>query len=458
MTRILLVSSNTTVEPFPVYPLGLAIIAAALAADGHSVDQFDFLAAGESEEALRARIRAFGPQYVGLSLRNLDDCDSLTATTYPAVARRIVEVIRETTSARVILGGSAFSILPEEILVYTGADYGVVGEGERIICGLVRDLEAGISRPRILRGEGLIAGPELISPLYCPELVDFYVQQSGMINLQTKRGCPHGCIYCSYPTLEGSRYRFRDPRAVVDDMERARAENGVDHYFFADSVFNDDEGHYLGIAEEMLRRNHPLRWCCYIRPAGIGRPEIALLKRAGLYAAELGTDAACDTTLRSLGKGFTFEDVLDVNRAFVDSQVPCAHFVMFGGPGETPETVAEGLANLQRLEHTVVFAFTGIRILPGTPLLALAIREGCLARDASLQEPVFYQSPLIAAEVMNAMIAEAFRGHRDRIFPPERSRKIMTTLRRFGHHGLLWDSLIQYPKDPATPDLKEVPC
>ena len=128
MTRILLVSSNITTDPFPVYPLGLAVIASALAACGHTLEQFDFLVAGESEEALCERIRAFAPDYVCISLRNLDDCDSLTAATYPAVAKRMVEVIREICSASIIIGGSAFSIMPEEILAYTGADYGVVGE------------------------------------------------------------------------------------------------------------------------------------------------------------------------------------------------------------------------------------------------------------------------------------------------------------------------------------------
>jgi len=47
MKRVLLVSSNVTTEPYPVYPLGLAVISAALSEAGHQVEQFDFLASGE---------------------------------------------------------------------------------------------------------------------------------------------------------------------------------------------------------------------------------------------------------------------------------------------------------------------------------------------------------------------------------------------------------------------------
>ena len=449
MTRILLVSSNITTDPFPVYPLGLAVIASALIGCDHTVDQFDFLVAGKSEEALCERIRAFVPDYVCLSLRNLDNCDSCSATTYPAIAKRLVEVIRKTCSVPIILGGSAFSILPEELLAYTGADFGVVGEGERLICDLIRDLSAGRTPPRLLRSETLIPGEELISPLYSRELIGFYMEASGMINIQSKRGCAHKCIYCSYPTLEGSGYRFRDPRAVVDDMERAATDLGVDNFFFTDAVFNDSDGHYLQLVEEILRREKTFRWSCYIRPQGIGRKEIALLKRAGLYATELGTDAACDRALHALGKGFTFADALEVNRAFVAEQVPCAHFVMFGGPGETYETVAEGLANIEQLEQTVVFAFTGIRVLPDTLLHTLAIRDGLLTKDTPLQEPFFYHSPLIEVEVMNAMIAKAFGRRRDRIFPPEISQEKRDMMRRFGFRGLLWNTIIQFPKDPV---------
>ena len=449
MKRILLVSSNVSREPLPVYPLGLAVVAAGLAESGHQVEQFDFLASGESEALFREKIASFDPDFVGISLRNLDNCDSLSRTGYPEIAKRLVGWVRETAEVPVILGGPGFSILPEELLAFTGADYGIVGEGERIVGELIRDLSEGRTPPPILRGGRLLDGGEMLSPLYNGELIAYYLEQSGMVNLQTKRGCPHGCIYCVYPSLDGNRFRHRDPKAVVDDIERAGAVHGADRFFFTDSIFNDSEGRYLSIAEEILRRQLRVRWCCYMRPERIGRKELAVLKRAGLFAVELGTDAACDATLRALGKGFSFAEVLEVNRAFIAERLPCAHFVMFGGPGETIETVTEGLANLQRLEHTVAFAYSGIRILPGTLLHGRAIAEGVLPPAASLLEPVYYISPQVDADVMNGMINDSFRGRRDRIFPPSAGQQRLEVMRNFGYRGLLWDQLIRYPKDPG---------
>jgi radical SAM superfamily enzyme YgiQ (UPF0313 family) len=375
----------------------------------------------------------------------------MTPISYPTVAKRIVEVVRETCTVPVIVGGAAFSILPQELLAFTGADHGIIGEGEGLICGLVQDLADGRTPPPLLTSARLVTGKEMPSPLFSGEMVDFYLAESGMVNLQSKRGCPHGCIYCSYANLEGRSYRFREPGAVVDDLERAKAEHGVERFFFTDAVFNDGEGHYLTVVDEILRRGLKLDWCCYLRPQGLGRKELALLKRAGLHAVEVGTDGASDATLKGLGKGLCFSEILAVHQACVAERIPAAHFVMFGGPQETRATVAEGLANLERLQHSVVFAFSGIRILPDTPLRARAVREGLLAEDCDLREPVFYQSPLVAGQDMNQMILDAFRGRRDRIFPPSYSDARRAVMYRFGYRGLLWDTLIQFPAAEESP-------
>lgn len=448
MSRVFVLSVNTTVEPYPVYPLGMAVIASALVARGHEVCQFDFLAAGCSEEDLRKRLEAFAPDVVCFSLRNIDNVDSFCSEKawYLAKARQQLQLIRATTDVPVILGGAAFSIMPEAILDYVGADYGIVGEGERAVCELVEALAQGVAMPRIQAGERTpLSGAEMAAPLFEPELVEFYLQQSGMVNLQTKRGCPFLCTYCTYPSLEGGRYRARDPRAVVDDLEKAKTDHGAASFFFTDSVFNDAAGHYLAVVEELIRRDLSIRWSAFFRPQGLGQKELALLKRSGLYALELGTDAASDATLQGIRKGLTFAEVLEVNRACLAAELPCAHFIMFGGPGETYETIEEGLRNIEQLGSAVVFAFSGIRILANTELHTQAIDDGVIDAGLSLLKPVYYFSPRIDPETMNTMICDSFRNRRERIFPPSAGLEKMAVMQRFGFRGLLWDRLMSFP-------------
>lgn len=449
MSKVFLLSTNVTTEPYPVYPLGMAVIAGALVEAGHQVLQFDFLAAGKSQQALVESIGNFTPDVVCLSLRNIDNVDSFTIESawYLAQAKELADIVRATTDAVILVGGSAFTVMPEAILNYIGVEYGVVGEGERLICDIVENLAAGRKVPRLSDGQltPLIA-EQMGSPLYEQQLVDFYQAESGQINIQTKRGCPHQCVYCTYPGLEGNQFRPQSPIAVVDDIEKAQRDFGIDSFFFTDSVFNDAQGHYLQFVEELTRRDLGITWTGFFRPQGIGREEFQLLKRSGLYAVEFGTDAGSDTTLNGLKKGFNFDDVLTVNAACVAEEIPAAHYIMFGGPEETYDSVREGLQNVERIARSVVFAFSGIRILPGTELQNRAIKEQLIEADNDLLMPAYYFSPQVKVEKMNAMILETFKKRREWIFPPSEGQKRLTVMRRFGFRGLLWDTLVPYKK------------
>jgi len=449
MSKVFLLSTNYTTEPYPVYPLGMAIIAGALEAGGHKTCQYDFLVGGKSCVGVAEAVKAFDPEVICLSLRNIDNIDSFAQEKawYLAQARELVGAIREVSSAPIIVGGSAFTIMPDEILDYLGCTHGLVGEGEGLICELVDGLAAGKAMPRLSNGEAHpLSGIEIGSPLYVKEFVDFYMAESGQINLQTKRGCPHRCVYCTYPSLEGNRFRPLDPGRAVDEIAAAQRDFKVDSFFFTDSIFNDEQGHYLRFAEELERRQLGISWTGFFRPKGLGRDELRLLKSSGLSALELGTDAASDATLTGLKKDFTMADVLAVNAACVAEQIPAAHYIMFGGPDESEETLLEGLHNIEQIESNVVFAFSGIRILPGTELHSRAIADGVIPAEQKLLMPAYYFSPLIDQERMNALILETFNQRRQWIFPPSEGQAKLEVMRRFGYRGLLWDKLVSFEK------------
>ena len=450
MSKVFLISSNTTIDPYPVYPLGLALVASALQTGGHHVYQFDLLAGEQPEDRLKKSLLEYSPDFVGISLRNIDNVDSLTSDDnwYLEEAKLLIEKIRKLTDAPIIVGGPAFSIMPEDILAYIRADYGVVGEGERAFNDLLKSLEKGRLPPGIISGKGeFLSGLDMVAPCLEAELISFYLQRSGMVGMQTKRGCPHNCLYCTYPGLEGTQLRTRGPDEVVDDIERMKKLYGVDTIFFTDSVFNDTTGHYLKVAEALLDRKLGISWSAFFRPKNIGHMELKLLKASGLYAVEVGSDAACDVTLEALNKRFTAADVIEFNRICLKEEIPCAHFIMFGGPDETVTTLKEGLDNLAKLANCVVFAFSGIRILPETGLHARAVREGILTKKDSLLKPVYYFSPKIDPAKMNERIESAFHGRRDRIFPPSEGQMRMAAMNRFGYRGLMWNKLINFARN-----------
>jgi len=441
--KVLLISSNITLSPYPIYPLGLSMISAALTNAGHEVLQADFLLNDTSLEALGEEVRSYAPDIVGISVRNIDNVNLMNEKYYIQNVKNIVTRIREVSSAKVVLGGAGFSLVPELILRETGADYGVVGEGEQLMVEFADNAARGIFPEQGLIGPAArIPGTGIGSALYDERLLQFYLHSGSIASIQTKRGCAYKCVYCTYPLLEGSQLRKRDPREVVDDIKRLRDKFNSNYIFFVDSVFNDDEGAYLEIVDEMLRQEISIPWTAFIKPGGLTDEIVLKMKQTGFAAAEVGADAASDITLQKMGKNFLFRDVVECNDILTRHGIATSHFFMFGGPGETQETVREGIANILSLKKCVAFIFMGIRILPDTPLARLAVRENLVAADDGMLKPVYYISPSVERSWLENTLTAAFEGVRHCLFPPDAMDNSLQILHKLGYTGPMWDLLL----------------
>lgn len=446
--KILLISSNITTSPYPLYPLGLSMVAAALESAGHEVMQFDFLHQDNSLDAVGKVIGSFQPELIGISVRNIDNVNLMNEQYYIETVKDIVKKIREVSNVKIILGGAGFSLIPNLILQETGADFGIIGEGESLMVNFANDADRGIyPGERLIGPETRLFGAEIPSAKYDEQLLQYYLHSGNVVSVQTKRGCTHKCIYCSYPLLEGSEIRQRDPSSVFDDIELLLYKHKAKYIFFVDSVFNDDKGAYRGLLEEMIRRKINIPWTGFFKPKGLNDQIVEMMKQTGLIAVEIGSDASCDTTLQKLGKGFSFQDIVECNNLFVKHEIATSHYFMFGGPGETKETVIEGIENIKSLKQCVVFIFMGIRILPNTFLAQIALKENILSPDNGMLKPVYYISPEIDKNWMEKMLIEAFANIRHCVFPPDTFDNSLRMLHKLGYSGTLWNLLLP---DKAT--------
>ncbi|MDR2935186.1 MAG: B12-binding domain-containing radical SAM protein, partial [Candidatus Adiutrix sp.] len=207
-------------------------------------------------------------------------------------------------------------------------------------------------------------------------------------------------------------------------------------------VFNDPAGRWRELLAALAEAGLPIRWTAFFQPTAWAPGDLELIRRSGAAGLEFGTDAASDTALAGLNKPFDFETVRLVQAECAAAGLPAAHHVVFGGPGETEASVAEGLANLERLENCVVFISAGWSVYPRTALFDLARAEGLVAVSGHLPRPVYYFAPGLDQAWLRAGLDRAFQGRRDRIFPPDRAWAASAALRRMGWTGPLWDTLI----------------
>jgi lipid biosynthesis B12-binding/radical SAM protein len=448
--KVLLISANVTLSPYPIYPLGVSMVAAALTKAGHTVQQADFLQQNTSLEAIRREVELFKPALVGISVRNIDNVNLLNEKYYIQNVKNIVSAVREVTDVKVLLGGAGFSLIPYLILKETCADYGIIGEGEVLAVDFANNAELGIyPTERLIGPASRLPGGQIKSALYDEQLIEFYLHSGNIASIQTKRGCAYKCVYCTYPLLEGTELRRRDPREVVDDIELLRDKHKTRYIFFVDSVFNDDEGAYLEVIDEMLRRDVAIPWTGFIKPGGLTDEIVERMKKTGFAAAEVGADAACDTTLSKMGKNFSFRDIEECNDLFARHGIATSHFFMFGGPGETEATVQEGIRNILGLKKCVAFIFMGIRILPNTPLARIALRENLISADEGMLHPIYYVSPALDKKWLEETLTNAFAGVRNCLFPPDAMDSSLQVLHKLGYTGPMWDLLLPGEKTRA---------
>jgi radical SAM superfamily enzyme YgiQ (UPF0313 family) len=456
-SKILLISANRCTAPDPVFPLGLAHVNAALRQAGHDTLWTDSLV---GEERIEDVLMRYQPDFIGISLRNIDDVLIRKRETFFDRLVSLVATIRQKTNCPVILGGSGFSIFPQHLLELAGADFGVCGEGEAGFVSLIAALQNGRDATAIpglvYRQDGKIAANATVVHPFEFALNDIdrpasitahYLQQAGgMLNVQTQRGCGFRCCYCTYPLIEGKQHRRRPAGIVADEFEQLQR-LGAKYVFIVDSVFNSSPDHVAEICEAIVRRNLKISWGCFLRPRGLTPELMKLMVRSGLTHIEFGSDSLCDEVLDAYQKGFTFADVLESSKLAAQEKIDYCHFLICGGPGETRDTLQAAFENSKRLPGAVFMAVVGMRIYPGTQLFERAVAEGCIHRDVDLLSPAYYLAPGLTAEGVFEQLQEFSRLSPSWIpgDPGPGYLSLIERLRKRGVVGPLWGyfSLIQ---------------
>ncbi len=259
-----------------------------------------------------------------------------------------------------------------------------------------------------------------------------------MLNIQTKRGCPHKCIYCTYPLIEGNKVRTLNADKIVETLSDLYFNKEINFVFFTDSVFNICDSFNTELAEKILRKGLKIKWGAYFSPHGLDKQTLKLYASAGLTHIEFGTESLSDRTLKNYGKHFCVQEVIDVSNLCNDIGIYFSHFLILGGYGETEETISEGFENSERFKNTVFFPYIGMRIYPGTRLQELAIQEGVIQDDDNLLEPAYYLANGINYSTLKT---RADKTGRRFVFPDEDVVTVMNKMRARKRKGMLWHHL-----------------
>ena len=356
----------------------------------------------EMKQAGFAGTVAINPQYNRKSPGHLDDADwrqllasdvvGISAITRTApqsfeLARRLKE---RNPRIKIVFGGPHPTALPHESLQY--GDVVVMHEGDYTMPEVAERLAENLENPdlkdvlgiayktpdgevRVNRGRTFLTSEQL-SALPFPEYTANEIRGITHNVVNTSRGCPFECEYCSVIDNFGREFRFIDDDAAV---ELIKYTIGVKHrpIFFGDDIFNANRGRVKRILSRILSEgiNMP-RWFAQCRVESACDPEmLKLMARAGCSYVFIGLESISDETLKLYHKHATLEKNRIAIEAFHDVGIRVHGMFVLGSDADTTDTIHDTFkfARDMNLDSAQFFALTAV---PGPPMTARYEKEG----------------------------------------------------------------------------------
>ena len=460
-----------------VGPIAFDYLGQALKKAGYTIDLIDhsFL---DLKKALEEYFRKITPVAIGVTVRNTDDCYFQSGHSFLDEIKELVDYLKSIQSAPIILGGVGFSIAPEAILRFCGADFGVQGEGEIALPALLKALQTDKNYSRV---------PNLIYSYnggYIHTTLDFvnlremtpardiidnfrYFQEGGQGNIETKRGCDQKCIYCADPICKGSKIRLRDPGAVCAELKTLIAK-GVTCFHLCDSEFNNNLSHAKAVCRAIIEEglSTQMTFYAYCIPRPFDSNLAQLMKEAGCAGINFGVDSGDDSNLKTLRRTHRRRDIVQTVELCKQNQITVMLDLLIGGPGETHASIENTILLMKAICPDRVGFSIGVRIYPMTELARAIQADGPLSQNPNLKgvtvdnpdflKPVFYLSSELGGKTIFSFIEQSigtdsmffFANPADvkRNYNYNENQLLVDAIRR-GYRGAYWDILRKLQTD-----------
>lgn len=363
-------------RPYP--PLGLLYIAAWLEENGFPTRVFD--STFQSLEILKKTILEEKPDLVGIYTNLMTKLNVLWIIQF-------IKSREDLKSTKIILGGPEVRNHKEKFLEY-GADIIVFGEGEETMLDLVKT--GNFENPDELYTIPGIAFKQNNTVVVTPERVlirdidrlpfpgrdkinlqlyfDAWKQKHGisMVNVNTMRGCPFSCKWCSR-AVYGSSYRRRSPKLVVDEIEWLQSNYQFDMIWFVDDVFTINHKWLHEFAAEVRNRDIKMSYEIITRSDRVNTEVLMLLKESGCFRVWIGAESGSQKVIDAMDRRVKVDQVRETIKLVKSYGMQSGTFIMLGYPGEEEKDIIETLHHL-KYSNPDLYTITVAYPIKGTAL------------------------------------------------------------------------------------------
>ncbi len=361
--RVLLLNPNSYQDP-PVIPIGLEYLLTYLRANGHESELLNLCFSGNREQDIEATLTNKKFDLIGVTIRNIETLDSpFNNVFFLDDIKKVVAHLKQ-YNIPIVLGGSGFSGMPDEILEYCNADFGIYGPGEQAILKLIDDIENERIDYRLLNGWDLPTKQELTH--FRGKDVDYskYKQVVGddfRVGFETQKGCPNHCSYC----IEAGNGLH--PKSIANTITEIKhlVEQGYHNFFLCDAEFNLDLNHSINFCKALIKADLDMKWGLMMRPTPISEDLFKLLKESKVESIF----CSCDSDKKEQNRAnYTLEDIGKVIEYCRKSDLPISMGLLLGFPFEDKSSIEETINYLKEHRPDSVSINAYLRLYGNTSL------------------------------------------------------------------------------------------
>lgn len=323
-----------------------------------------------------------------IDFKKIVTADMVGISTITSTAPRaylIADRVRQ-AGVPVLMGGPHVTFLAEEALQH--ADFVIRGEGEVALLSFMDAWESDRDFTRVpnlsyasngeTRHNAMGAVLEDLDRIPFPDLSPLLAAGGSILGhrtipIQTSRGCPFDCAFCSVTGMFGKRYRFRSTQNVIEELRGY--DHPKNHIFFYDDNFAANPKRMKSLLQAMLSEHFSFTWSTQVR-VDIARDEelVRMMRESGCSTLYIGLESVNPASLESMKKCQTLAQMEEALRVFRRHRIPVHGMFVYGFDEDDWGTVKKTVrfAKRVRLSSTQFLILTP---LPGSEFYRKVLSE-----------------------------------------------------------------------------------
>ncbi len=384
-------------SPVKFFPIGLGYIATAIKNAGYDFDLLDIDA------------HRYGDDYIEGFIKNTSYdiiCMGCIVTGYKIIKNLAALIRTYQPHARIIVGNSVATSIPDILLSRTEVDIAVMGEGDETIVEVLQTISKG-GKLEAVPGICLRQNGEIVHTPTRPYIknisslpiidysifdIDIYLEASKnlaseylpipredirSLPINTARGCIAKCTFC-YHVFKTVPYRKRSAEVIVKEIKSLVDNYGVNYVVFADELTFYNKKQALELSEKLLEENVRVYWCADVRGDLFQKEEdIAIIKKmkeAGCVVVGYALESAEPAILKAMNKKMNVEQFSTQTDLLRRAGLAAVTSLVIGYPQETPETIRK---TVDCCIENRIYPSTGYLLpQPGSKMYEYAVEEG----------------------------------------------------------------------------------